>query len=170
MTRRLRPLAGLLLLAALAAGCSHAPAGDGSHESARDQAVAFAECMRAHGVAAFPDPDASGSLTIDGVLNGSSLDASSPAWKRAIGACKDLEPPGFTGPGARTPEQQEHALEFARCMRAHGVADFPDPVDGEPLVDTRRIPSSAREGGMTILNAAMHACGDSAQAAIGAQP
>src|SRR5579875_3096072 len=31
----------------------------------RQQAVKFAECMRANGVKAFPDPDASGQLTID---------------------------------------------------------------------------------------------------------
>ncbi len=57
----------------------------------------FAECMRANGVSAFPDPDASGAFTIDAVVNGSSLDPSSAAWKRAIGACKNLEPPGFMG-------------------------------------------------------------------------
>ena len=57
----------------------------------------FAECMRDNGVREFPDPDASGELTIDGVVNGSSLDPSSAAWKQAIGACKDLQPPGFTG-------------------------------------------------------------------------
>ena len=30
----------------------------------------------------------------------------------------------------------------------------------QPLVDTNRIPSSATDGGMTILNAAMQKCGD----------
>jgi hypothetical protein len=43
-------------------------------------------------------------------------------------------------------------------MRDNGVKDFPDPIKGEPLVDTTRIPSSARKGGMTILNAAMETC------------
>ena len=57
----------------------------------------FAECMRDNGVSEFPDPDASGELTIDGVANGSSLDPSAAALKQAIGACKDLQPPGFTG-------------------------------------------------------------------------
>ena len=57
----------------------------------------FAECMRDNGVSEFPDPDASGELTIDGVVNGSSLDPSGAAWKQAIAACKDLQPPGFTG-------------------------------------------------------------------------
>ena len=55
--------------------------------------------------------------------------------------------------------QQKAALAFARCMRANGVPDFPDPAADAPLVDTNRIPSSARSGGMTILNAAMQTCG-----------
>jgi hypothetical protein len=64
-------------------------------------------------------------------------------------------------------EEQEARLEFAQCMRDNGVKDFPDPANGEPLVDTRRIPSSAEEGGMTILNAAMQTCGDLAAEATG---
>ncbi len=51
------------------------------------------------------------------------------------------------------------ALKFAQCIRENGVEDFPDPVNGQPLVDTNRIPSSATNGGMSILNAAMHKCG-----------
>ena len=91
------------MVALIGAGCSNAPAETGTASSSdssatdRDKAVKFAECMRDNGVSEFPDPDASGELTIDGVVNGSSLDPSSAAWKQAIGACKDLQPPGFTG-------------------------------------------------------------------------
>ena len=126
----------------------------------------FAECMRENGVPEFPDPDASGELTIDGVVNGSSLDTSTAAWKGAIGACKDLEPSGFTG-HKRSSEQQTAALEFAQCIRENGVTDFPDPTAGQPLVDTNRIPSSARPGGMDILNAAMQKCGDDLAGRLG---
>ena len=59
----------------------------------------------------------------------------------------------------RTPKQQSASLRFAQCIRENGVKDFPDPVNGEPLVNTYKIPSSNRPGGMTILNAAMHKCG-----------
>jgi hypothetical protein len=157
----LRSLAALALVAVIGAGCSNEPAENGTAGNAgREQGVKFAECMRDNGVSEFPDPDASGGLTIDGVLNGSSLDPSGPAWKAAIGACKDLQPPGFTGDGEVSAEQQATRLEFAECMRENGVKDFPDPVNGEPLVDTNRIPSSAENGGMTILNAAMQACRD----------
>ena len=124
----------------------------------------FAECMRANGVSAFPDPDASGELTIDGIANGSSVDTSSAAFEQALSACKNLEPPGFTGTKA-TPQQRTARLEFARCVRDNGVPDFPDPTPDGPLVDTNRIPSSATPGGMSMLNAAMQKCSRYASAA-----
>jgi hypothetical protein len=129
----------------------------GSNATNRDQAVKFAECMRKNGVKQFPDPDASGQLTIDAIANGSSLDTNSAAFKQAISACKDLEPPGFTG-DKRSPEQQQAALKFAQCIRDNGVKDFPDPAPDAPLIDTNRIPSAARNGGVSMLNAAMRKC------------
>jgi hypothetical protein len=172
MTRKLRPLAALAMVALIGVGCSNEPAENGSsggntNATNRDKAVKFAECMRDNGVSEFPDPDASGGLTIDGVLNGSSLDPNAPAWKEAIGACKDLQPPGFTGDENVTDEEQEARLEFAQCMRDNGVEDFPDPAKDDALVDTRRIPSAANEGGMSIINAAMQTCGDLAAEAMG---
>ena len=159
MNARRWALAALGTIALLGAGCSSEPSEtDGGSSAAGDQAVRFAQCMRENGVPDFPDPDASGELSIDGVLNGSSLDASSPAWEAAMRACKDLQPAGFEGDTQRNPEEQSRALEFADCMRANGVEDFPDPVDGEPLVNTYNIPSSNRPGGMDALNAAMQQC------------
>jgi hypothetical protein len=170
--RTLQPLAALAIVALIGAGCSNGSAENGDTDTAGStgtRAVRFAKCMREHGVREFPDPDASGGLTIDGVLNGSSLDPSAPAWKEAIRACKDLQPPGFTG-RKRSSAEQERALEFAQCIRDNGVKDFPDPVVGEPLVDTNRIPSAASSGGMTMLNAAMQTCRELAEKAIGSQP
>jgi hypothetical protein len=171
MSRKLGPLAALAIVALIGAGCSSEPAEDdnaGNTTAANQgQAVKFAECMRDNGVSEFPDPDASGGLTIDGVVNGSSLDPSTSVWKEAIGACKDLQPAGFMGDEDISAEEQEVRLEFAQCMRDKGVKDFPDPANGEPLVDTRRIPSAAEEGGMTAINAAMQKCGDLAAEAAG---
>jgi hypothetical protein len=168
MNRRRRPLAALALIAMLAliSGCgASAPPSTGTGNSGGNNTLAhaqngvkFAECMRSHGVSNFPDPGASGKLTIDAVANGSSLDTSTPAFKQAISACKNLEPAGFTG-GKRSYQQQSAGLKFAQCIRANGVKDFPDPVNGQPLVDTNRIPSSNSPGGMSILNAATHKCG-----------
>jgi hypothetical protein len=174
MNRRRRPLDALALIAmvALISACgSSAPAETGSASSggggntlARAQGVKFAECMRSNGVSQFPDPGPSGKLTIDAVANGSSLDTSTPAFTQAISACKALEPAGFTG-GKRSSQQQQAALKFARCIRANGVNDFPDPIPNGPLVDTNRIPSAAEPGGMSALHAAMQKCSDPAAAA-----
>lgn len=154
-----RPLAALAIVTLIVAGCgsSSDSGSSGDRNVRRDAGVRFAECMREHGVREFPDPDAAGELTIDGVLNGSSLDPDSATWKTAIAACKDMQPGGFTG-GERSPEQQQGALAFAECIRENGVTDFPDPINGEPLVDTNRIPSAATDRGIAVLNAAMQKC------------
>jgi hypothetical protein len=177
MSRTLRPLAALAMLAVISAGCSNgaaengttdtvSSAGTGSNGAAttREKAVKFSDCMRENGVSDFPDPDASGAFTIETIANGSSVDTSSVAFTQALTACKDLEPPGFTGE-TRSPEQQEAGLEFAQCIRDNGVKDFPDPALDQPLVDTNRIPSSNTQAGMTILNAAMQKCGQYASKA-----
>lgn len=152
-------------------GANHTAATPGTTDSGatststtRAKAVKFAECMRSNGVGAFPDPDASGALTIDAVANGSSLNTSSGTFKHALSACKDLEPAGFTG-NQRSPQEQKAALKFAQCIRDNGVRDFPDPAKTDPLVDTNRIPSAAKPGGLTLLNAAMQKCGEYAAAA-----
>lgn len=163
-------LAALAMAALIGAGCSKGPAvtdagtGGDQNPTPHEQAVKFAECMRDNGVREFPDPDPSGQLTIDGIANGSSLDTSSAGFRQAMSACKDLEPAGFTG-HKRSPQEQQAALEFAQCIRENGVKDFPDPDEDDPLVDTNRIPSAGRSGGMTILNAAMQKCHGRAAAA-----
>jgi hypothetical protein len=164
VTRRVRALAVLALIALTGAGCGNSSSGS-DEASGQDQAVRFAQCMRDNGIAAFPDPDASGQLTLDGVVNGSSIDPDGPAWTRAIGACRDLRPSGFTG-HTRSPQEQDAALVFARCIRDNGVKDFPDPARGDPLVDTNRIPSAATGQGKSILNAAMQTCRGKAEAAM----
>lgn len=182
MKSTLRPLVAVVtatLIGLSTASCgSDAPADAGNSstggadtggaDTARKQGVKFAACMRANGVSDFPDPDASGELTVDAIANGSSIDTGSAAWQGAIEACKDLQPAGFTG-RPRSTDQQEAALAFAECMREHGVKDFPDPAVGEPLVDTNRIPSSNGEGGMATLNAAMKQC-TGFSAALGVKP
>ena len=60
---------------------------------------------------------------------------------------------------------EEAGLEFAKCIRANGVPDFPDPAPDGPLVDTNRLPSAATSGGMSLLHAAMQKCGSFAAAA-----
>ncbi|HEY1518151.1 MAG TPA: hypothetical protein VGF91_17115 [Solirubrobacteraceae bacterium] len=172
MNRTRRPLAalGLIAMVAVISACGSsaqtATGSGGANTIAGNaqKAVKFAKCMRSNGVSQFPDPGASGKLTIDAVANRSSLDPSTPAFKQAISACKNLEPAGFTG-SKRSSQQQQAALKFAQCIRANGVKDFPDPIPSGPLVDTDRIPSAAEPGGMSSLHVAMQKCSDAAAAA-----
>ena len=175
--RRLRPSAAVALVAVISlvsAGCgSDAPSETGTtavaststarpkEATGQDKAVKFAECIRGHGVPHFPDPDSKGDFVFG-------IDVSPAVWGKAVAACKDLEPPGALS-GKRSPKQQSAALRFAECVREHGVKDFPDPANGEPLIDTTKIPSSNRPGGMTILNAATKRCGSVLGLAAGGQ-
>jgi hypothetical protein len=168
--RRLLTAPALVVIVALISGCgSSAPAeiGTGGVDNTianAQKAVKFAECMRRNGVSQFPDPGASGKLTIDAVANGSSLNTNTPAFSQAISACKALEPAGFMG-SKRSSRQQGAALKFAQCIRENRVPDFPDPTANGPLVDTNRIPSAATNSGMSILHAAMQKCRGVAAAA-----
>jgi hypothetical protein len=167
--RKTVPLATLAMVVLIGAGCSSGRSGGSNTTAAyQEKAVKFAQCMRENGISEFPDPDASGDFTIDAIANGSSVDPSTPAFDQAISACKDLEPAGFTG-HTRSAEEQGASLRFAQCIRENGVADFPDPAPNAPLVDTNRIPSANTAGGMSILNAAMHKCGDVAAEAMRGQ-
>jgi hypothetical protein len=83
--------------------------------------------MRSHGVADFPDPGGNGQIAISntGGPGTSDLDPNNPQFSAAQQACKSL------APGAGTPAQQAGrkaaALKFSKCMRDHGLSDFPDP-------------------------------------------
>jgi hypothetical protein len=168
-SRKLRPLAGLAMVALIGAGCSNASSesGSGSNKnSAYRQAMRFADCMRENGVKAFPDPDASRGLTIDAVVNGSSLDTSGSAWKEAIAACRDLQPPGFTGTKVSA-KQQDVRLKFAQCMRDSGIEDFPDPTRDGPLLDTTRMPGQPAAHSIPGFVAAVHKCGQVYSGGVG---
>ena len=158
-------LAALAIVALIGAGCS----GNANKTAASpDKGMKFAACMRDNGVSAFPDPDASGGLTIDAVANGSSVDTSTAAFQKAVGACRDLEPSGFMG-RKRSAQEQERGLEFAQCMRDNGVGDFPDPAKDGPLIDTTRIPSAAGRGAHSIpgFQAAVDKCHGELAGALG---
>lgn len=184
MRRTLRPLVALALaglIGLVSAGCgsdessksgaasgtdtaSSTATADNSADknlSKQEKAVKFAGCMRANGVPNFPDPDSKGEYNFG-------VDVTPEVWTKAVDACKALKPPGALS-AKRTPKEQSASLKFAQCMREHGVKDFPDPVNGEPLINTYKIPSSNKPGGMTILNAAIDACGTVLEKSAGGQ-
>jgi hypothetical protein len=88
-------------------------------------ALAFSQCMRSHGVPNFPDPNARGDLTIG---PSSGIDPGSAKFQAAQQACQRVLPNG----GQPTPQQlakaRQGALAFSACMRSHGIPDFPDPT------------------------------------------
>jgi len=124
--------AALACLALVAAACSSAAktgtgAGSaGGGGSAKHSELAFSRCMRAHGISDFPDPSSQGGIALNGGP-GSDLNPSSPLFKAANSACKPLLPPQKTLSPAQQAAARAQALRYARCMRAHGISDFPDP-------------------------------------------
>jgi hypothetical protein len=61
----------------------------------------------------------------------STLNTHSPAFKSAQQACGKLAQPS-PGQGPSTSSQQQQWLALAKCKRAHGVSDFPDPTSSPP--------------------------------------
>jgi hypothetical protein len=87
--------------------------------------------MRANGVPKYPDPNPGHGA----VFSTAGMDPSSPAFKAAQTKCQRLIGPGLPTPGSKThPTAQTLAklLRIARCMRQHGVPQFPDPQTSVP--------------------------------------
>jgi hypothetical protein len=103
---------------------------EGRESSPGSQAVAYAACMRSHGVPNFPDPQISqhgGGVSVKMAVPASI--GSNPKFKSADQACRKLLPD--SGPGnqpALSPAEQAQYLKAAACIRTHGVPNFPDPT------------------------------------------
>src|SRR5580658_7106140 len=89
----------------------------------------FAACMRSHGVPQFPDPINNGT-TLHLQVGPGGVNPQSPKYQSAVAACSGLAPNGVGADLAHTitPAEQLDYLKAAACVRAHGVADFPDPT------------------------------------------
>lgn len=84
--------------------------------------------MRSHGVSGFPDPvvkTTSTSASVSQVAPASV--ASSPAYKSADKACAHLQNAAQSSGQASGGPSKSVLLAFARCLRAHGIKNFPDP-------------------------------------------
>ena len=120
--------------------------------------LAFSKCMRAHGVPDFPDPDTNGGITINsGGPGGNNLGPDSPAFTAAQKACESLAPGGGTLTPAEKANMRARGLEMAKCMRAHGILDFPDPnPDGGIAIEAK--PGSDLAPDSPTFQAAQKAC------------
>jgi hypothetical protein len=122
--------AGALTLTACGSeGEAGGSGGKGDREEARNAALEYAQCMRKHGVD-MPDPQFQGG----GIMQrGPDEHTPRATVEKADAACKEIrdrmepsEPPSE----AEQKEMRDAALAHARCMREHGIKNFPDPTFG----------------------------------------
>ena len=130
--------AAVVLLACSA--CGGTPSAAGPANSNSPSAVAYSACMRSSGVPDYPDPDGSGQLPKGGARQ---FGVSAARYQAAQQACRHLLPTGgpvplqehqcmqnSDCPPAQVQQMMTGDLKLARCMRSHGVPNFPDPTDG----------------------------------------
>lgn len=133
----------LLLCAAALAGCGNGSPGPRSvaalsspssasspsplsSQSSYQRALAYAQCMRTHGVPAFPDPttDNNGNSGFQ-LKGGPGLDPSSAQFKTAEQACASLS----QAASGSHPFDPTKIPAWVDCVRKHGVSNFPYPVN-----------------------------------------
>ena len=104
-----------------------------THPPTKRGMLAFAKCMRAHGVPNFPDPKPLRQVLTPPVAQavpapsgGFTANPNSPAYQTASNDCRSL---ADATPVTQAVANQVMAgqLKFAVCMRAHGVPNYPDP-------------------------------------------
>jgi len=138
---------GAVLLTA-ACGGSGSPRTTGSSDYQKD--LAFAHCMRAHGVPGWPDP-----LPDGGFPRGNG--GNSPQAGSAIRTCQYLLPPRPVLSAAQLARVLAQDLKWARCMRAHGFPDMPDP-SVRPHAGVVITAPPGFDPGSTQAQAAMKVC------------
>lgn len=131
--RRAGALAAALAgTALLAAACSGTPAETNTFAPGATyaQTLAFSKCMRANGVPQFPDPDRQGNFSNATIQ---ALETNGSQARNALMQCRSVLPNAGTGLTMTQMQQISEqnlrdAVQAARCMRAHGITNFPDPV------------------------------------------
>jgi hypothetical protein len=128
---RLPPSGAAVALAAGAVAIAACGSTARTHERTADtsshaEAVAYSDCMRSHGVPDFPDPSIGGGFA----LRASGVNQRSPSFRSAAGACAALRAAGAEPPPPIPAAQEAAMVAKARCIREHGVPNFPDPTFG----------------------------------------
>ncbi len=125
------------------------PSGGSAHE----QALAFARCVRSHGVPLWPDPESNGTFD-KSKLTPHQLGVGSSQIAAAERACRSLAPTYSATP---QPHVLAQALRFSRCMRARGATSFPDPESNGAIVIPHAMESSPVY--LSALNFCVHKYG-----------
>jgi hypothetical protein len=87
------------------------------------QAVAYAQCMRTHGIPQWPDPEVHGDDVQIKTVDKNTVDGS--VLGSALQACTALRP---QLPGPDMADKLDSARFESRCMREQGVENYPDPA------------------------------------------
>ena len=159
LAQRLLPLA---MATMLLAGCNSNDSGNGGTptDTSTDPMaaqLAYAQCMRKNGVDV-PDPKSGDNGMVQLGPGAGSLGGDQGTFEKAQKACaKYVEDMGGTGPaGALSEADKEQMLQFAECMREHGV-NVPDPdFNGGDGGVGFEIPSDPQ--GQANFDAAQKAC------------
>ena len=93
------------------------------------EALSFSRCIRSRGVSKFPDPTSSGKIPKRSLQQ---LGVTSSRFQTAQKACIHLLPSGSNGyvPPAQLQSLLSSMVRFSRCIRSHGLPDWPDPTVG----------------------------------------
>jgi hypothetical protein len=138
---------------------SRASSASGSHSTS--STIAFSKCMRADGVPNFPDLGNNGTRIEGGgqtiSINGVSVNA--PAYRAARQKCQKYLP-HTQGSPAQAAQQQQRGVKFARCMRSHGVPNFPDPKVVSSHGDNQQVYLPGVNPQSPAFQTAAKACGD----------
>ena len=139
MTRRTLHLTAVLTALTVSACGSSVTGATGTTGSPSNGGafLAFAKCMRGSGVPNYPDPGGANGGGIRLSVNPGAGDTmqvngvtvNAPAFRSAMAHCQNKLPNGGPHPSpAQLAKLRASALAMARCMRAHGISNFPDPT------------------------------------------
>ncbi len=166
-----RGLAALIALSIPLAACGSSSnpsanaggSGTTADPAAYTRALAFASCMRSHGVPNFPDPKSNGSggMAIErtpGSTKVNGVSVNGPAFESAMTACRSKLPNGGH-PKPPSEAQKQKMLAFSQCMRSHGITNFPDPTFQNGRAGLMISASSGIDPNSPAFKQAQQACG-----------
>ena len=161
-------LAGLAIVAVLAAACgSGAPPAGSATSAAADVSVTLGklvQCLHTHGergvylshAPASPNP---GSTLL--IFHGFAVQGADPGsaqFAPAMQACQHLLPHGTPPSAAELHQAFLQGLKAARCMRSHGYPTWPDPTQ-QYGYNTQPLPPADIDTSSAQFQAAAKACG-----------
>jgi hypothetical protein len=151
-------VAAAVSIAVLVAACggSHTASPISDQQQRLQQAIAYSQCMRSNGIASFPDPIQSGS-NVGFRIDTAVVDVDSPKYQSASTACEKRTGWGRVSPAALQ-QLLVGAVSYAECMRSHGIAKYPDPIEHSTYVQNGPVPGDGIDENSPQYLAARKAC------------